>query len=173
MRAMFLLLVLVVAGCAHRSTPTADDKTMPADFAGTMEYQNGSVAPPYHYRWQMTFDDETAVVEWWPGYDEAAQSWQETAYPGGDQRSRLYGRLRDLGVFDDRKATGDGMVGGPVGRVEVTENGRTYDPGSLGGSKESAGLLREVAAAVEEFVPAAVWDALRARQDYWSANQPK
>jgi hypothetical protein len=32
---------------------------MPADFAGTVEYGNGSVAPPYHYDWVLRFDEAT------------------------------------------------------------------------------------------------------------------
>jgi hypothetical protein len=173
MRAAFLVLLLVVAGCAHRGAPPADHQAMPADFAGTLAYENGSVPPPYHYRWTVTFDDSTATVEWRPGYEEATQPWRETADITGDQRTDLYEQLRDLGVFDMPDATDDGMVGGPGGHLEVTADGRTYDPGSLGGSEDSARLLEDVADAVHELVLPEVWDGLRDKQDDWSARQPK
>lgn len=176
MRAVVIvLLLLVVAGCAQQSPgkPTADDQVMPADFAGTVEYGNGSVAPPYHYDWQLRFDESTAVVEWRPGYDSATQPWRETADITADQRKHLYTVLRDLGVFDMGEATDDGMVGGPTGSVEITAHGRAYDPGSLGGNDDSVRLLKDVAAAVAELFPADVWAGLKARQDDWSEQQPK
>lgn len=165
MRAVLLVLLLAVAGCAHRAGPGVDDRVMPDDFAGTVTYENGSVEPRYHYRWRVTFDESTAVVEWRPGYDEDVSPWRETVDITGDQRSRLYGRLRDLGLFDMPDATDDGMVGGPVGSVEVTARGRTYDPGSLGGSEDSARLLKSAADAVRDLVPEDVWDEMRDRQD--------
>jgi len=172
MRAVFLVLLLVVAGCAHRGTPTADTLAMPADFAGTVAYGNGSVPPPYHYQWEVTFDDRTAVVVWQPGYGEDAP-WRETADITSDQRSHLYDRLSDLGVFDLTKVDDDGMVGGPGGHLEITADGRTYNPGSLGESEKSAALLKKVADAVKDLVPAGVWAGLQAKQDDWSARQPK
>ena len=174
MRAVTLvLMVLVLAGCAQPSpgTPTADDQVMPADFAGKVSYGNGSVAPPYHYGWRLTFDASTAVVEWTPGYDETFQPWRESVDITGERRAALYERLRDLGVFDMAAATDDDMVGGPTGTVEITANGRTHDPGTLGLSEDSGQLLDDVVAAVEKFVPADVWDGLRARQDDWAAAQ--
>jgi hypothetical protein len=175
MRAAILVLLLVMAGCAQQrpGTPNADDQVMPPDFAGTVEYGNGSVAPPYHYDWVLRFDGSTAVVEWRPGYDSATEPWRETADITEDQRQRLYNRLVDLGVFDGVQATDDGMVGGPGGSVEVTARGKSYDPGSLGGSDESVRLLEDVADAVEELIPVRAWDGLRDKQDAWSEQQPK
>jgi hypothetical protein len=175
MRAVLLVLLLVVAGCAQENpgTPTADAQVMPADFAGTVTYANGTVAPPYHYEWRVAFDDSSAVVEWRPGYDEATTPWRETVEITDDQRSHLYDRFRDLGVFDTAEATDDGMVGGPGGNLEVTAGGKTYDPGSLGSSEQSGQLLRDVADAVRELVPDDVWDGLEAKQDDWTAQQPK
>jgi hypothetical protein len=175
MRAVFLVMLLLVAGCAQRSpgTPKPDDTVMPADFAGTVSYANGTVPPPYHYEWTVTFDDSSAVVEWRPGYEEATEPWRETVDITDDQRSHLYGQLRDIGLFDMSEASDDGMVGGPGGHLEITARGKTYDPGSLGSSEDSARVLGNVADAVKELVPADVWDGLKAKQDDWSAQQPK
>ncbi|TDV53911.1 hypothetical protein [Actinophytocola oryzae] len=175
MRAVLLVLLLVVAGCATErpGTPSADDTVMPADFAGSVTYANGTVAPPYHYEWRLTFDDTTAAIEWTPGYDRSTTPWRETVDITADQRATLFGVLRDLGVFDLDAAGDDGMVGGPTGGVEVTSDGRTYDPGTLGLSKDSATLLDGVVDAVHDLAPAEVWDGLEDKQDDWSARQPK
>jgi len=174
-RAVLLTLLFLVSACASTDpgTPTADEQVMPADFAGTLDYANGTVAPPYHYEWTVRFDESSAVVEWRPGYEEAVEPWRETVDITGDQRSQLYGRLRELGVFDMAEAKDDGMVGGPGGSIEVTAGGRTYDLGTLGSSEDSVRVLKDVADAVRELVPGNVWHGLETKQDEWSEQQPK
>lgn len=170
MRAVLLALLLVVAGCAHRTGE--DDRTVPDDFAGTVIYGNGSVSPAYHYVWAVTFDATTATLEWLPGY-EAVTPWRETVDITDDQRADLYARLSDLGVFDMPDGVDDGMVGGPEGNIHITADGETYDSGDLGGSEDSARLLEDVADAVKELVPESAWDDMKAKQDDWSEKQPK
>src|SRR5687768_963753 len=101
-RAGAVLLAFVsflVTACASTDPgqPTADEQVMPADFAGTVEYANGTVAPPYHYEWNVTFDEKAAVVEWRPGYEERTEPWRETVEITAEQRQQLYDRLRELG----------------------------------------------------------------------------
>lgn len=174
-RVVLLTLLFLVSACASANPgrPTADEQVMPADFAGAVDYANGTVAPPYHYEWRVRFDESSAVVEWRPGYEETVEPWRETVEITADQRSQLYGRLREIGVFDMAKAKDDGMVGGPGGSIEVTAGGRMYDPGSLGSSEDSVRVLKDVADAVRELVPADVWSALQDKQDEWSEQQPK
>lgn len=171
--AALVLLLVVVAGCAHRGNPTPAEQGMPDDFAGTVAYENGSVPPPYHYRWTVTVDDTSATIEWRPGYEEDAESWRETVEVTDDQRADLYEKLSTLHVFETAVAADEGMVGGPGGHYEVTARGKTYDPGSLGGSEDSARLLENVADAFLELVPDDVFRGLKAKQDDWSARQPK
>jgi hypothetical protein len=174
-RFTLISLLFVVSACASTDPgePTVDGQVMPADFAGTVNYANGTVAPPYHYEWSVRFDESKAVVEWRPGYSSDVEPWRETVDITEDQRSTLYGRLREIGVFDMGAAADDGMVGGPGGSIEVTAGGRAYDPGSLGSSEDSARVLTAAADAVRALVPADVWAALRDKQDAWSARQPK
>jgi hypothetical protein len=173
---VLLTFVLLLAGCAETGTPTADETAvMPADFAGVVEYGNGSVAPPYHYEWQVRFDDGTADVSWTPGYDDT-QPWREHVTITDGQREQLYTRLRAAGVFEADGDSADAehaMVGGPTGSVELTSAGRTYAPGALGTTEDGQRLLDEVVAAVEDLVPADVWAGLRDRQDDWSRQQPR
>jgi hypothetical protein len=171
--AVLLTFVLLLAGCARAGTPVPDETAvMPADFAGTVEYGNGSVAPPYHYRWQVRFDDATAEVAWTPGYEDV-QPWREHVAITAGQREQLYRALRAAGVFEVGDDVEEAMVGGPTGSVELTAAGRTYAPGTLGTSEDGQRLLDDVVAAVEELVPTDVWAGLEDRQDDWSRQQPK
>lgn len=170
---LLAVLSFLVTACASTNPgqPTADEQVMPADFAGVIDYANGTVAPPYHYEWSVEFDASTAVVEWRPGYDEKTEPWRETVEITTEQRQQLYGRLHELGVFDMPQATDDGMVGGPAGGVQLTADGRVYDPGTLGLSEDGVRVLEDVADAAQELVPADVWAALQDKQDAWSAEQ--
>lgn len=176
MRALTVVLsLLLVAGCgqANAGTPVPEEKGMPADFAGTVEYRNGTVAPPYHYEWRLTFDESSAVLEWRPGYEDTTAPWRESVDITADQRERLHGRLGDLGVFGMAEPEDDGTVGGPTGSVTVTADGRTDDPVALGQDEDGADLLEDVAAAVAELFPARVWDGLAARQEAWGEARIK
>lgn len=145
---------------------------MPADFAGTVEYGNGSVAPPHHFEWRLSFDESTATVEWTPGYDDA-EPWRETVDITDDQRLRLYDGLRDSGALEFDEPVDEGMAGGSTGRVSVTLDGDTHDSGELGGSRAGQRVLDDVVAAVEDLVPADVWSGFEDRQSDWAERQPK
>jgi hypothetical protein len=166
-RVALLALLLLVAGCAHRSS------AMPADFAGTVEYANGSVPPPYHFQWRLSFDASTATVEWTPGYEEDGERWRETVDITADQRQRLYDRLRDSGVLDFDERTDEGIAGGSTGSVTLTLDGATHDTGALGTSGVGQDLLQDVVDAVRDLVPADVWAGLEDRQSEWGERQPK
>lgn len=171
MRALPLVLLLVVAGCAHRGAPPPDVRVMPDDFAGTVVYENDSV--PHHYRWTVTFNHTTATLSWRPGHDDALSPWQKTVDITADQRSRLYERLVDLDVFDLPDVIDKGMVGGQDGRYEFTARGETYAVGTFSGNEENVELVRTVAGAAEDLVPADVWHDMQYAQDEWEARQPK
>lgn len=173
LRVVLLAFLLVVAGCAKEDpgVPVAGDGT-PADFTGTVEYGNGSVAPPYHYEWRVRFDRATASVEWTPGYEET-EPWSHLLDIGVEKRERLYDMLRDAGAFTFDDNTDEGITGGSTGSVELVADGKNYDTGSLGDSRAGQKVLDDVVAAVEELIPADVWAQMKDKQDEWSAQQPK
>ncbi|MPZ83746.1 MAG: hypothetical protein GEV28_26475 [Actinophytocola sp.] len=172
--AAVLAATLLLAGCARTDpgTPTADSAAMPDDFGGTIEYANGSVAPPYHYEWVLRITEDTAELTWRPGYDKGGPSWRESAPIGREQRERLYERLREAGALDPSPAEDEGMVGGSTGSVELVAGGRTYDPGTLGLSRESQDILDEVSAAAEDLLPGDVWSSMRDKQEAWGEENP-
>jgi hypothetical protein len=165
-RIVLVVLVLVVAGCGreHRRADTA-----PAGLVGEISYSNGSVAPPYHFRWRVEFDARGARLEWTPGYGDT-ETWTETADLGADERSALRQRLRETGLFE---FTGedDGLVGGPTGRARFASDG--YDSGTLGTSEAGSRMLDAVVAVTRTAFPDAVWTAMERRQDQWGDRQPR
>lgn len=171
-----LAMALLVAGCASAEpgTPTGEptDDVMPADFAGTIHYGNGSVPPRYHYEWDLRITESTAELRWRPGYDEDVPAWERTVPIDRAQRERLYERLRDASAFEPAPTAESGLSGGSTGSVELVADGRGYDTGDLGASRAGQDILDAVQAAATELVPDEVWTDLRDKQDAWGAEQP-
>ncbi|MGQ0839003.1 hypothetical protein [Actinokineospora sp.] len=169
MRALLLCLTAalgLLAGCSSDRSPDA----LPADFAGSVEYRNGTVAPPYHYEWTAEFTATEATVRWRPGYAEATEPWTETVALPADRRAELYRALRAAGAFEDTPDD-DGLTGGSLGSVRLTADGRTYSPGTLGRSRESQDRLDAVRDAVMAAVPTEVWDGMQRRQEQWGRTR--
>jgi hypothetical protein len=171
-RLLVLVAVFVLAGCGQTGgTPTTapspeDGGRMPADFAATIVYRNGTVAPPHHFEWRLRVEPTRAELTWRPGYTDETP-WVEAVAVTGEQRAALYDRLRTAGVLDPARPADEGVVGGPTGSVEATASGRTRNSGDLGLSEHSQDALDEVRAAAEELVPDEVWDRMAGRQRAW------
>jgi hypothetical protein len=173
LRVVVVAVVLLLAGCGQErpGVPKAGADVMPADFAGTVSYGNGSVPPPYHFEWRLTFDTTSATVEWTPGYSDV-EPWRESVEITEDDRRALYDELRDAGVLTYEEETDEGLAGGSTGSIDLVVDGeRRTSP--LGTSRAGQDVLEDVVAAVEDLVPAEAWTRLRDRQDEWSARQPE
>lgn len=176
-RAAGLALLLALAACSAESgTPTpAPLGAMPDDFAGTISYRMGSLPPPHHYSWVVRFDEDSAEVEWQPGYDESAPTFRESAPLDREQRELAYERLRAAGQFEPLPGAADEdvMVGGPTAEVELVAGGRTYAPGTVGEIEETSDLVDAVQEAAEGLFPPEVWESLEAQQQAWGDQQPE
>lgn len=172
-------LLLALAGCAAEAgTPTPEPvpgAEMPDDFAGTITFRTGSLPPPYHYSWEVRFDEDSAEVVWQPGYDESVPAFRETAPLDREQRELAYERLRAAGQFEalPGAADEDAMAGGPTAEVEVVAGGRTYAPGTVGEIEETTDMVDAVEEAGAGLLPPEVWESLEARQQTWSEQQPR
>jgi hypothetical protein len=174
LRVVAVALVLLVAGCSQPQpgTPAAGEDVMPADFAGTVEYGNGSVPPPYHFEWVVRFDAKTVTVDWTPGYEDV-EPWTEAYEIDQAKRAALYADLRDIGVFTFEDSPDEGLAGGSIGGVELVANGERHDTGSLGTSRAGQDVLDEVVTAVKKVVPADMWTRMEDKQTEWSRQQPQ
>jgi hypothetical protein len=180
-----LAVASLVAGCARTEpgdpSATASPRatagpaeTMPADFAATVDYGNGSVPPPYHYEWRLRVTESGAELGWRPGYEKDAPVWTETVPADQAGRERFYDRLRSAGGLDPAPSADEpGSSGGSSGSVEATAGGETYETGQLSTSGAGQDVLDEVKAAADELVPAEVWDRMRDKQDTWAEQFPE
>lgn len=171
-RLLALVVVFVLAGCGQTggtpapSSSPEDGGRMPADFAATIVYRNGTVAPPHHFEWRLRVESARAELTWRPGYEDETP-WVEAVPVTGEQRAALYERLRTAGVLDPARPADEGIVGGPTGSVEATASGRTRSSGELGLSEDGQAALDEVQAAAEELVPEEIWNRMAGRQRTW------
>lgn len=61
----------ILVGGKHHLPPA--DEIMPYDFALTVASSNGSVAPPYHYDFEIAVDTAgNGTLHYWPGYGQEA-----------------------------------------------------------------------------------------------------
>ena len=164
------LLVALTACSAEPGTPTPVAQ-MPDDFAGTIVFRKGSVAPPYHYSWEVRFDEDSAELVWQPGYDESVPAFRESVPLDREQRELTWERLRAAGQFEPLPEAADEMVGGPTAEVEVVAGGRTYAPGTVGTIPETADLVDAVEEAGKGLFPVEVWESVAAQQQAWSDQQ--
>jgi len=175
--AAFALLLLALAACSTEAGSPRPEPlgAMPDDFAGTITYRMGSLPPPYHYSWEVRFDEDSAEIVWQPGYDESVPAFRESAPLDREQRELAYERLRDAGQFEPlpRASDEDLMVGGATAEVEVVARGRTYAPGTVGEIEETSDLVDAVQAVGEGLLPPEVWESLEAQQQAWSDQQPE
>jgi hypothetical protein len=163
MRKLLVLAVLLtLSACVSRTEPPEEA------FAGTIEYERGSVPPPYHYAWRLDVDTTTATLAWTPGYDDV-DPWTATVDITEQDRERLYERLDTAGVLGFEDNPDEGLAGGSTGRVTTQDT----DTGTLGSSRAGQDLLDEVREAAEDLVPDQIWRDMNDKQDEWSARQPK
>ncbi|MCT2586939.1 hypothetical protein [Actinophytocola gossypii] len=168
-----LVGLLLVAGCSQAGAGTpvpAAAGRMPADFAATVVYRNGSVPPEYHYEWVLRVDETTAELSWRPGYERDQESWVETVPVTGEQRAEFHRALRSAGALDPVPPVDSGIAGGPTGSIELTAGGSTRDLGTLGLTHEAQDILDRVHDAAENLLPAEVWTTMTDRQRSWGGR---
>jgi hypothetical protein len=177
---MRLLLVFVVAlltllaGCTFM-IPTPGEQTRPDDFHLTYRWQEGSLPPPYHYEYTITISSTGQVsptgqgeIVMIPDYDfNEPPTWTEAFTADAEQMDTLYSTLVANGLLSQRwRAQGDPPVGGSSQSVTAMARGQTYAiPSFVPASQENAAA--NIAAAIEAFVPQAIWDKLEAQREQY------
>lgn len=167
---LFVWLMAAVFGVGGCSSEAPEQ--VPDDFAGTITYRNGTVAPPYRYEWTLELTNAQGVITWRPGYDETIQPWTTTVPLAPEQRARLYEGLRATGVFDGVSERDDDLAGGPTGSVMLTVAGETYLLSSLGENKESGRVLTALQEVLTTALPAQVWQEFEQKQKTWGQALP-
>lgn len=146
--ALSVLAVLALSACSGSpdpdptSTPTASSEE--AGLTGTLEYETGSVPPPYHYSLTLEVTEEQFTLVW-SGYDEEVGRTTGTPLDLEAARDLLAGS----GLLEGDDDT-DGCVGGAQARLDLVVDGdevqtRGGSCGGQGGAGEVADAIRAIA----------------------------
>jgi hypothetical protein len=163
-----VLLLLAAAGCGDDAG--LDPEAAPADFAFEYDWYEGSVAPPWHYSFEIVLGaDGSGSVTFWPDYrGSGVPQWTETLTPAPEEIELVYFTMYDEGVFQRAwEEDPEPPVGGSVAGITVVAAGETYEiPFDLRSAADREAAV-VVYGAVEELVPNEVWREFEDRRtDY-------
>ncbi len=168
MRWLFLFgLLLTLFGCGE-SMP----QEYPTDFTLRYDWREGTVAPPYHYEYTITLDATgQGQIVYRPDY-AATPEWTEPFTVGSDLVQNIYSLMLQQAVFSASwEQENPPPVGGSNAWLETTASGKTYRvPAELIPAQSKR--IEPVYTAIEQLVPAAIWQQLSAqRQQYIDEQQ--
>ena len=156
--ALAVVILIAVAGCGDDDGPSSD--SVPADFAFEYRWYEGSVAPPWHYSFDIVLAaDGTGSITFWPDYRGSdVPRWTEALAPQPEEIESVYFTMYDEGVFRRSwEEDPEPPVGGSVAGITVVADGQTYEiPFDLrsAGDRDAAVV---VYGAVEGLVPSDTW----------------
>jgi hypothetical protein len=158
-----------VASAAVTTSRTADTSSSPTTTTavstsgsegctGSISFANGSLPPPYHYEWDVTFSPAKATVTVQGDYD-ADPSWAKDFTPTAQQLAGLCDAATDL--IDNSSPDDEPLPGGTAGSAEV----QGHHPGRVVlGSQASSDLD----AVVTPFLPSGLYDELMGKYQAWA-----
>ncbi len=156
--------------------PTGTITAASADMTLRYHWENGSVAPPYHYEYDIRVSPTTdAQIVFSPDYaGKNTPVWTEKFAITRQQLSDLTAMIDKKQVMTKQwPPSREPQVGGGTESLEVTTRGKTVKiPSQL--EMADAAVLRDLYAAIRALVPKTIWDNLMARRDaYMKAEQEK
>jgi hypothetical protein len=157
---MILLLTAPFIGCGDDDAVPAD---LPDDFFVEYSWFEGSVAPPYHYSYDIEVHrDGSGTIRFRPDYGDSTE-WAESFSVSEEDLDRLYALMIDQQILGRSwEEDPEPPVGGPVARMDVVAGGVTTEvPADPLGP---ASRLEPVYEAMDDLVPQALWDDLEARR---------
>ena len=164
--------LLVLLGCSLFNPSTGLPDTLPVDFNLHYDWQEGSLAPPFHYEYSITLESdgrgELVMIPDYPGEDVPV--WVEGFQVDADAMNELYQLMLERGVFTtDWRAQGDPPVGGSFQWLTVSAGGQTVEIPAFP-IESQAEAAEAVSAAINRMVPQATWDKLDAQRDEYVAT---
>ncbi len=145
---------------------TRQTQQVPGDLALRLEWQAGTMPPPYHYEYTIHLGPgPTGEIVFLPDYAQHhPPTWREGFAVLPTEMARLYALLSECGVFSRQwHRPAAQAVGGDLTQLEVTVGGARFAvPGEL--ARDDARAIEPVYEAIRGLVPAAVWERLQARR---------
>jgi hypothetical protein len=180
------ILITLLAGCSMTlPTSGADgareptgrakgDQTRPDDFHITYEWQEGSLPPPHHYEYTITISPTgQGQIVMIPDYSmNEPPTWTETFTASVEEMDALYSTLVANGLLTRRwRAQDSPPVGGSSQSVTVLVRDRQIViPSFVLSAQESSAAA--IHAAIEAFVPQAIWNKLDAQREQYVQEHP-
>jgi hypothetical protein len=141
----------------------------PADFSVAYHWAEGSLAPPYHYEYDILVAADGAVtVRYTPDYPaDDVPVWTETVQMNTAQLDALYADLGAYGLFTRDWRTENGPpVGASSEWLTATANGRTIEvPAYV--VPEQAADEAALAATLHDLIPDDTWAKLNAQREQY------
>lgn len=169
------LLLLLFASAARAVQGAAVDATSSspsgapscgAGTVGTVEYNRGSLPPPYYYSWHLEFHDDSGVMTLQGGYqDDPDARWTERFPLTADRAGQLC-RLVAEAVAAGPAESAENQPGSSSTRVELIH--------PAGGTVvQELPDVPELAGSVIDLLPEGVWSRLHAHFETWSDEQER
>jgi hypothetical protein len=129
----------------------------------TMESSNGSVAPPYAYRWTLTVRPSGGTLEWRTFARDESPVWRESFAVSAQGLAAVRAAISAAGVPGRTWQPAEPMMGASSNSLSGAVDGQPVKIGTVL-SPEDEQAVAPVYAAMRALVPDSTWASLRARQ---------
>ncbi len=176
---VFALLLGLLSGCRQVQAPEnppneRPPEPRPPDFSLVYEWSEGSLPPPYHYEYSIRIgEDGAGEVRMLPDYEYSnPPEWVEAFHVTPEQLDEFYQSAWSAGLFATRWETEeDPPVGGSSESLLVTAAGKKYQiPWYVPPEQQAA--VETIIHAVNDLVPADLWQTLEARRQAYMQSHP-
>ncbi|MFN8615510.1 MAG: hypothetical protein U0837_00265 [Dehalococcoidia bacterium] len=165
-----LLAFAGLSACSRDDGQPEPPASLPADFALTYTWQEGSLPPPGHYEYTITLDHEGhGEIVLVPDYSfNAPPEWRESFSLTPAELDGVYQSLVKRGLFTtDWRSRDDGSAGGAVDSLQAVAGGRTVRVESPVVERQADDWER-VAKAINDLVPRETWAKLNGLREQYA-----
>jgi hypothetical protein len=165
-----VVLALLLGACGD-DDGGLDPDVRPVDLSVDYSWYEGSVAPPYHYEFDIDVRaDGSGTIRYRPDYGSEPE-WVEAFTVSDADLDSLYWDMYDAGVFTrDWREDDEPPVGGSVAGMTVIAAGKEYRiPLDLADAGDREAVI-PVYGNIEGLVPTEIWRGFEALRDDYMAT---
>ncbi len=159
---------LSLTACARM--PTA----RPEDFSLTLEWDTGSLPPPYHYTYIISIGpDLISKFSFQPGYapENSDKRWVTTFELQSKDLDSLFKTLAEKEILRSKWSTDQPLLGGQGTSLVITADGEKYTIPSVSIlTRAESEKIEEVIKIIRDYVPKTIWNEMNARRAEFEAR---